>query len=47
LQRRPEFQQAIIAAYLSALPQNQPIFESLVADVDSAAAQSLHSGQPN
>lgn len=47
LQRRPEFQQAIIAAYRSALPQNQPIFESLVADVDSAAAQSLHSGQPN
>jgi len=46
LSRPPEFQQAIVAAYRSALPQNQPIFESLVADVDSAVAQSLHASQP-
>jgi hypothetical protein len=47
LKRPPEFQQAIIAAYRSALPQNKPIFESLVVDVDSAMARSLHPGQPN
>jgi hypothetical protein len=42
----PEFQQAIIAAYRSAPPQNQPIFESLVADIDPAMAQLLRSSQP-
>jgi hypothetical protein len=42
----PEFQPAIIAAYRNAWPQNQPIFESLVAGVDPTVAQSLRSGQP-
>jgi hypothetical protein len=46
LNRRPEFQQAIIAAYRSAPLQNQPIFESLVADIDPAMARLLHSSQP-
>jgi hypothetical protein len=45
LNHRPEFQQAIITAYRSVLPQNQPIFKSLIADVDPAVAQLLHSGQ--
>ncbi|MGH6869577.1 MAG: hypothetical protein ACREDA_12060 [Methylocella sp.] len=30
----------------NATPQNQPIFESLVADVDAAVARLLRSGQP-
>ena len=42
----PEFDQIIIAAYRGALPQNQPIFESLVAGADPAVAQLLHSGSP-
>jgi hypothetical protein len=46
LSRRPEFQQGIMAAYRNALPQNQPMFESLVAGVDPNAAQLLHSDQP-
>jgi hypothetical protein len=46
LSRPPEFQQLIVAAYRGALPQNQPIFESLVADVDPASVQLLHAGQP-
>ncbi|MDQ6702346.1 MAG: hypothetical protein M3Z96_04160 [Pseudomonadota bacterium] len=45
LDRGPEFQQAIMAAYRNAWPQNQPIFESLVADADPAVAQLLRSGQ--
>ncbi len=45
LDRRPEFRQAIIAAYRNAWPRNQPIFESLVAGADLAAAQLLRSGQ--
>lgn len=46
LSRGPGFQQAVIAAYRGALPQNQPVFEALVADIDPAVAQMLHSGQP-
>lgn len=46
LNRRPELQQAVIAIYRNAWPQNQPIFESLVADVDPAMAQLLRSSQP-
>ncbi|HUZ90873.1 MAG TPA: hypothetical protein VMU78_03080, partial [Methylocella sp.] len=46
LNHSPEFQQGLIAAYRGALPQNQPIFESLVADVDPASVQLLHAGQP-
>lgn len=46
LDRRPEFQQTIINAYRNAWPQNQPIFESLVTDVDPAMAQLLRSSQP-
>jgi hypothetical protein len=42
----PEFQPAIIAVYRHAWPQNQSIFESLVADVDPTVAQLLRSGQP-
>lgn len=45
LDRRPEFLQAIIAAYRNAPPQNQPIFESLVADIDPAVAQLLRTSQ--
>lgn len=41
-----EFQQVIVAAYRGALPQNQIIFESLVADVDPTSVQMLHLGQP-
>jgi hypothetical protein len=41
-----EFQQVIVAAYRGALPKNQPIFESLVADVDPTSVQMLHLGQP-
>ena len=36
LSRGPQFQQAIIAAYRNALPQNQAVFESLIADADPA-----------
>ena len=46
LDRGPEFQQAIITAYRNAWPQNQPIFESLVADADPAVAQLLRAGEP-
>ena len=46
LDRGPEFQQAIMAAYRNAWPQNQPIFESLVADADTGVAQLPRSGQP-
>jgi hypothetical protein len=46
LGRGPEYRQAIMAAYRNAWPQNQPIFESLVADADPAVAQLLRSGQP-
>ena len=46
LDRGPEYRQAIMAAYRNAWPRNQPIFESLVADVDPAVAQLLRSGQP-
>ncbi|HUB64979.1 MAG TPA: hypothetical protein VL996_11150 [Methylocella sp.] len=45
LNRRPDFQQAILAAYRTAWPQNQPIFESLVADIDPGLAQLLRSSQ--
>ncbi|MGC2224540.1 MAG: hypothetical protein WA624_20400 [Methylocella sp.] len=46
LERGPEYRQVIMAAYRNAWPQNQPIFESLVADADPAVAQLLRSGQP-
>jgi hypothetical protein len=46
LSSRPEFQQAIITAYRNAWPQNQPIFESLVADVDPAVAKLLRPSEP-
>jgi hypothetical protein len=46
LERGPEYRQAIMAAYRNAWPQNQAIFESLVADADPAVAQLLRSGQP-
>jgi hypothetical protein len=46
LDRGPEFQQAIMAAYRNAWRQNQPILESLEADADPAVAKSLRSGQP-
>jgi hypothetical protein len=46
LDRGPEFQQAIMAAYRNAWPRNQPIFESLVADADTGVAQLPRSGQP-
>ena len=46
MRRPPEFQQTIIAAYRNALPQNRPIFEQLVADVDPTVAQSLRLGEP-
>jgi hypothetical protein len=42
----PEFRQAIVSAYRNAWPQNQPILESLLADLDPAMAQLLHAGQP-
>ena len=45
LDRGPEYRQAIMAVYRNAWPQNQPIFEALVADADPAAAQLLRSGQ--
>ncbi|MGB6176032.1 MAG: hypothetical protein WBF43_06785, partial [Methylocella sp.] len=44
LDRGPEFQQAMMAADRNAWPRNQPIFKSLVADADPAAAQLLPSG---
>lgn len=43
---QPQLKPAIVAAYRNALPQNQPLFESLAADVDPAFAQSLRSGPP-
>lgn len=43
LNRRPEFQQAILAAYRNAWPQNQPILEALVAGLDPETAQLLRS----
>jgi hypothetical protein len=46
LDRGPEYRQAIMAAYRNAWPQNQPVFESLVAAADPAMAQLLRSGQP-
>ncbi len=46
LERGPEYRKVIMAAYRNAWPQNQPIFESLVADADPAVAQLLRSGQP-
>jgi hypothetical protein len=46
LDQGPGYRQAIIAAYRNAWPQNQPIFESLVATADPAMAQLLRSGQP-
>ena len=46
LDRGPEYRPAIFAAYRNAWPQNQLIFESLVADADPAVAQLLRSGQP-
>jgi len=46
LERGPEYRQVIMAAYRNAWPQNQPIFESLVADADPAVAHLLRSGQP-
>ncbi|MGH6836713.1 MAG: hypothetical protein ACREC9_14510 [Methylocella sp.] len=44
--RGPEFQQAIVAAYRDARPRNRPIFESLVADVEATVGQLLRCGQP-
>lgn len=44
LKRQPDSQQAIAALYRNAWPQNQPIFESLIADIDPATAQVLHPG---
>jgi hypothetical protein len=41
LDREPDHQQDIIAAYRKALPQNQPIFETLVAEIDPAVATTL------
>ncbi|MCI0600302.1 MAG: hypothetical protein L0Y60_12420 [Beijerinckiaceae bacterium] len=41
----PDYQQDIIAAYRSAWPQNQPIFEALVAEIDPGMAELLRSGQ--
>jgi hypothetical protein len=35
-----------MAAYRNAWPQNQPIFESLVADADTGVAQLPRAGQP-
>jgi hypothetical protein len=46
LSSRPEFQPAIITAYRKAWPQNKPIFESLVADVDPAMAKLLRPDEP-
>jgi len=41
---RPQLKSAIAAAYRNALPQNRPIFEALVGDVDPALAQALRGG---
>jgi hypothetical protein len=43
LTHRPDYQNELITAYREALPQNQPIFESLIADVDPALATLLRS----
>ena len=39
----PDIQQTILTAYRNALPQNQPVLASLVADIDPAMAQMLRS----
>ncbi|MCI0467536.1 MAG: hypothetical protein L0Y57_11110 [Beijerinckiaceae bacterium] len=44
LERGPDYQQDIIAAYRSARPQNQPIFEALVAESDQDLASALRTG---
>jgi hypothetical protein len=41
-----EFQQAIIATCRNDLPQNRPISESLVTDIEFAVTELLRSGQP-
>jgi hypothetical protein len=41
----PNRQQDIVAAYRNAWPQNKAIFESLVAEIDPAAAALLNSPQ--
>jgi hypothetical protein len=46
LTNRPEQQAAIIAAYRAAPPQNQAMFETIAAEVDSAFGQSLRGGAP-
>lgn len=46
LSYRPKLKSAIINAYRNAWPQNQPLFEELVADVDPELAQSLSPEQP-
>jgi hypothetical protein len=46
LSRGPQFQQAIIAAYRDALPRNQAVFESLIADAEPAVGQMLRSNPP-
>ncbi len=43
---RPQQQPAIVAAYRSASPQNQSVFEGLAAEVDPAFGQSLRAGPP-
>lgn len=42
----PDIQQTILTVYRNALPQNQPILASLVADIDPAMAQMLRSPPP-
>ena len=43
---RPQARSAIVAAHRNALPQNRPLFEALVGEVDSGFAQSLRAAQP-
>jgi hypothetical protein len=45
LDREPDHQQDIIDAYRQAWPQNQPIFENLVAEINPAVALLLSSPQ--
>jgi hypothetical protein len=45
LDREPDHQQDIVATYRKAWPQNQPIFENLVAEIDPAVATLLSSPQ--
>jgi hypothetical protein len=47
LSYRPKLKSAIVNAYRNAWPQNQPLFEELVADIDPDLAQSLQPDQPN